>query len=65
MISGSAPATACVPEDPAEDVAETGLRDVASNKTISVPGILYKTAVTFSDIMPRSIARWVSGSIPR
>jgi short-subunit dehydrogenase len=49
----------------AEDVAETGLRDVASNKTISVPGILYKTAVTFSDIMPRSITRWVTGSIPR
>jgi short-subunit dehydrogenase len=49
----------------AEDVAETGLRDVASNKTISVPGVLYKTAVTFSDIMPRSITRWVSGSITR
>jgi short-subunit dehydrogenase len=49
----------------AEQVAETGLRDVASNKTISVPGMLYKTAVTFSDIMPRSITRWVTGSIPR
>jgi hypothetical protein len=49
----------------AQDVAETGLRDVASNKTISVPGVLYKTAVTFSDIMPRSITRWVSGSITR
>jgi short-subunit dehydrogenase len=48
-----------------EQVAETGLRDVASNKTISVPGVLYKTAVSISDIMPRSITRWVTGSIPR
>jgi short-subunit dehydrogenase len=48
-----------------EQVASTGLNDVASNKTISVPGALYKTAVTFSDIMPRSITRWVTGSITR
>jgi len=48
-----------------EQVASTGLNDVAGNKTISVPGVLYKTAVTFSDIMPRSIGRWVSGSITR
>ncbi len=48
-----------------EQVAETGLRDVASNKTISVPGALYKVAVTGSDLLPRSITRWVSGSISR
>jgi hypothetical protein len=46
-------------------VASTGLDDVAGNKTISVPGVLYKTAVTFSDIMPRSLSRWVSGAITR
>ncbi len=48
-----------------EQVASTGLRDVASNKTISVPGALYKVAVTGSDILPRSITRWVSGTITR
>jgi len=48
-----------------EQVASTGLRDVASNKTISVPGALYKVAVTSSDILPRSITRFVSGSITR
>ena len=48
-----------------EQVASTGLRDVASNKTISVPGALYKMAVTGSDLLPRSITRWVSGSVSR
>jgi len=48
-----------------EQGASTGLRDVASNKTISVPGALYKVAVTSSDLLPRSITRWVSGSITR
>ncbi len=48
-----------------EQVASTGLRDVASNKTISVPGALYKVAVTSSDLLPRSITRWVSGAVTR
>ncbi len=48
-----------------EQVAATGLRDVASNKTISVPGALYKVAVTASDLMPRSFTRWVSGVVTR
>ena len=48
-----------------EQVARTGLDDVAANKTISVPGILYKTAVTASDLLPRSLTRWVSGNITR
>ena len=48
-----------------EEVASTGLRDVASNKTISVPGALYKVAVTGSDLLPRSFTRWVSGAITR
>jgi uncharacterized protein len=49
----------------AEQVAATGLADVAANKTISVPGVLYKTAVTASDLLPRSLTRWVSGVITR
>jgi uncharacterized protein len=48
-----------------EQVAATGLADVASNKTISVPGILYKGAVTASDLLPRAVGRWVSGVIAR
>ncbi len=48
-----------------EQVASTGLKDVADNKTISVPGALYKVAVTGSDLLPRSLTRWVSGSITR
>lgn len=48
-----------------EQVAAAGLADVAANKTLSVPGLLYKTTVTASDIMPRSITRWVSGAITR
>jgi short-subunit dehydrogenase len=48
-----------------EQVAETGLRDVAANRTISVPGVLYKTAVAVSDVMPRSLTRMVSGIITR
>lgn len=48
-----------------EQVATTGLDDVAANKTISVPGALYKVAVTGSDLLPRALTRWVSGSITR
>jgi uncharacterized protein len=48
-----------------EQVASSGLSDVASNRTISVPGVLYKTAVTFSDLMPRSLTRWVSDAVTR
>jgi short-subunit dehydrogenase len=48
-----------------EQVASTGLNDVASNKTISVPGALYKVAATTSDVLPRSVTRWVSGMITR
>jgi len=48
-----------------EQVAATGLRDVASNKTLSVPGVLYKAAVTGSDLLPRSLTRWISGTIMR
>lgn len=48
-----------------EQVASTGLRDVAANRTISVPGALYKVAVTGSDLLPRAVTRWVSGTITR
>ena len=48
-----------------EQVASTGLADVAANRTLSVPGVLYKTTVTASDLLPRSITRWISSTITR
>ena len=48
-----------------EQVVSTGLDDVARNKTLSVPGVLYKAAVTSSDLLPRSLGRWISGTITR
>lgn len=49
----------------AAEVAEAGLRDVVANKTISVPGVVNRTMALASDLMPRAVTRWVSGSITR
>ena len=43
----------------AELVAETGLRDVARGKVISVPGGLYKFLVPASALLPRAAKRWI------
>lgn len=45
----------------AESVATAGLEGVAKNKTIVVPGALYKGLVATSDITPRALARRLSG----
>ncbi len=45
----------------AESVAAAGLADVARNKTISVPGMLYKGAVFASSVTPRAITRRMAG----
>ena len=45
----------------AESVAAAGLDGVAKNKTIVVPGALYKGLVVTSDITPRAFARRLSG----
>ena len=45
----------------AESVAATGLADVAKNRTLAVPGALYKGLVSASSITPRFIARRMSG----
>ncbi len=44
-----------------ESVAAAGLAGVSKNKTIVVPGALYKGLVATSDITPRAIARRLSG----
>lgn len=45
----------------AESVAAAGLVGVAKNKTIVVPGALYKGLVVTSDLTPRAFARRLSG----
>ncbi|MDJ0768813.1 MAG: SDR family oxidoreductase [Ilumatobacter sp.] len=49
----------------AEDVARTGLRDVAANRTISVPGTLYKAVVGLGGPIPRGLKRRLSGLVQR
>ncbi|MCU1344881.1 MAG: short-chain dehydrogenase/reductase [Acidimicrobiia bacterium] len=44
----------------AEEVARTGLRDLARAKAVSVPGLQYKALVTASSVVPRSITRRVA-----
>lgn len=48
-----------------ESVAEAGLRGVAKNRVIIVPGLLYKGLVTTSDLLPRSLSRRLSGLVSR
>ncbi len=49
----------------AESVAATGLADVAKNRTIAVPGTLYKGMVSAASITPRFITRRFSGMVGR
>lgn len=48
-----------------DEVAETGLRDVAKGRALSVPGALYKAMVTASSVTPRGIARRLAGLVQR
>jgi short-subunit dehydrogenase len=48
-----------------DEVARTGLNDVIAGKTISVPGLLYKAAVTMGDLVPRGLKRRLSGLVQR
>ncbi len=48
-----------------EQVAERGLRDVARNKAISVPGALYKGMVAAADIAPRALLRRAASLVQR
>lgn len=42
-------------------VARTGLADVAKGRAVSVPGVLYKTVVSTSQVTPGFLSRRVSG----
>lgn len=47
------------------EVAEAGLRDVARNKCLSVPGALYKGLVGASGVTPRGLARRLASLVQR
>ena len=49
----------------AHEVAEAGLRDVARNKCLSVPGVLYKGLVGASGVTPRGLARRLASLVQR
>ena len=49
----------------ADEVAETGLRDVAKGRALSVPGVLYKAMVTASSVTPRGLARRLASLVQR
>ena len=49
----------------AAEVAETGLHDVAKGRALSIPGVLYKGAVTASSMTPRGLLRRVAGMVQR
>lgn len=49
----------------AEQVARTGLDDVARGRALSVPGLLYKGVVTAGGVTPRGLARRLSGLVQR
>ncbi len=47
----------------AEEVAETGLRDVASGRALSIPGVMNKGMAAASGMTPRSVLRRLSGMV--
>ncbi len=49
----------------ADEVARAGLRDVASGRALSVPGLLYKGLAAASGVTPRGLARRLSGLVQR
>jgi uncharacterized protein len=48
-----------------DDVAATGLRDVVSNKALSIPGFQYKALSLATNSLPRGLRRWASARVQR
>jgi short-subunit dehydrogenase len=48
-----------------DDVAREGLRAVASNQALAVPGLQYKLMTTASNVTPRWIRRRISSLVQR
>jgi hypothetical protein len=49
----------------AKEVAVEALNDVAKNRALSVPGMIYKSLSLASSMTPRGIARRLSGMVRR
>ncbi len=49
----------------ATEVAETGLGDVAKDRALSIPGLLYKGMVAASNVTPRGLLRRASALVQR
>ena len=49
----------------AGDVARTGLDDVVAGRTLSVPGLVYKSMVAASSVTPRGVVRRIAGLVQR
>jgi short-subunit dehydrogenase len=49
----------------ANEVAETGLHDVAKGRALSVPGALYKSMVAASSMAPRGLTRRIASLVQR
>lgn len=49
----------------AEEVARRGLVDVARGRPISVPGVLYRSMVAATGVLPRGVLRRLSGLVQR
>src|SRR5690625_1946719 len=48
-----------------DQVVDTGLRDLAAGKAVSVPGLQYKALTAASRMIPRGLARAVAGRVGR
>jgi short-subunit dehydrogenase len=48
-----------------EQVAATGLRDVAAGKAISIPGFQYQAMSAVANSLPRGLRRWASARVQR
>jgi uncharacterized protein len=48
-----------------QQVAETGLRDVAANKAVSIPGVQYQAISAITNSLPRGLRRWASARVQR
>lgn len=48
-----------------DHVAETGLRDVAANKAVSIPGLQYQAMSAITNSLPRGLRRWASARVQR
>ena len=47
----------------AAEVAETGLRDVAAGRALSIPGMVNKGMVAASGMTPRNLLRRITGIV--